>query len=212
MRIRTVIGVLVLVATAAFFSGRAVSEEGEGEKGGGMGEEMTPEQAEMMKKWMEVATPGEPHKGLGMLAGTWDMTMTGMMMESASKGVSTFTSVLGGRFVRQEVKAEMGDFGPFEGIGYTGYDNMKKKYVMSWMDSMGTMMLHAEGLASKDGKEVRFWGTMDECTTGEHDKPVMYVHREVSKDEFVFEMHDSHMGMGGDGTTKVMSITYKRRK
>ncbi len=208
MRIRTVIGVLLVVATAAFFSGRAVSEEGKEGDGGMKG--MTAEQeAEMMKKWMEFATPGAPHAMLGKLEGKWDISSTGMMGDA--KGTATFTKVLGGRYVRQDFAQEIPEMGPFNGIGYLGYNNLKKKYVMTWMDTWGTAITQAEGLASADGKSVHFWGSMDEMT-GEHDKPVVYKHKTISDDKFIFEIHDPHMGMGGDGSTLVMQVTYTRSK
>jgi hypothetical protein len=34
---------------------------------------------------------------------------------------------------------------PFEGIGYTGYDNVQRKYVGSWMDVMSTGMMTSVG-------------------------------------------------------------------
>jgi hypothetical protein len=41
--------------------------------------------------------------------------------------------VLGGRFVEQRYAGNfMGQ--PFSGLGYTGYDNYRKKYIGSWMD------------------------------------------------------------------------------
>ena len=34
---------------------------------------------------------------------------------------------------------------PFQGRGTTGYDNIKQKYVLSWVDSMSTGILSCEG-------------------------------------------------------------------
>ena len=34
---------------------------------------------------------------------------------------------------------------PFEGRGIDGYDRVQKKFVSSWMDNMGTMIMHSEG-------------------------------------------------------------------
>ena len=58
---------------------------------------------------------------------------------------------LGGRFLEERVQSSfMGQ--PFSGIGYTGYDNVKKKYVSTWMDNMGTMIMVMEGTPDPAGK------------------------------------------------------------
>ena len=33
----------------------------------------------------------------------------------------------------------------FTGMAIEGYDNVKKKFVSSWIDNMGTMILNSEG-------------------------------------------------------------------
>ncbi len=47
---------------------------------------------------------------------------------------------------------------PFHGIGITGYDNLKKKYVGSWIDDMGTGLFISEGDADAEGFVVHFVG------------------------------------------------------
>src|SRR6185436_20447428 len=98
----------------------------------------------MMEAMMKAAMPGPAHKVLDSMVGTWDTNVTSWMMPGADPisgtGWSENKWVLGGRFVEQRFK---GDFMgmPFEGIGYTGYDNVKKHYFGSWMDNMGTGMM-----------------------------------------------------------------------
>ncbi len=170
------------------------------------------DQAAMMKLWTKIATPGDAHKVLSPLEGKWTTT-TRMWMAgpdgpaSASKGTAEYKWVLGGRFLMQEVKGTM--LGrPFNGIGFLGYDNFKKKYVSSWMDSVGTAMYTSEGLADRTKKSISFYGKMDEFLTGEHDKPVKYVLRIVGKDKLVYEIHDLVLGK----KSKVVEITYERKK
>ena len=43
---------------------------------------------------------------------------------------------------------------PFTGIGVTGYDNHAKKYLSTWIDSMGTGIFSMEGTASMDGETI----------------------------------------------------------
>jgi hypothetical protein len=166
----------------------------------------------MMKKWMEVSTPGAQHKKLEELVGTWDATATMTMAPGAppsvSKGSSTYRAVLGGRYVMQEWEGQMMGM-PMTGIGYFGYDNVNKKYVMSWIDNMGTGIATGEGSADLSGNVLSLYGKMDEFMTGEHDKNVKYVFRFLGKDKHVFELHDLAIG---EPNTKVLEITYTRKK
>jgi hypothetical protein len=167
---------------------------------------------EMMKKMMELAAPGAPHKKLAELVGTWEsstaMTMYPGQPPTVTKGTAVYTMVLGGRFLAQDVKAEMMGM-PFTGIGYTGYNNFDKKYTMFWIDSFGTVMSTAEGSADQTGRVISFYGKMDEPGTGEHDKNVKYVIRMIDKDKHILEIHDLAIG---EPNTKVVEVTYTRKK
>ncbi|HEX5035017.1 MAG TPA: DUF1579 family protein, partial [bacterium] len=102
----------------------------------------------MMAKAKAAATPGAGHEVLKPLAGNWTTTtrawMPGEKKAHESAGTSTFTWVLGDRFLRQDFKGNW-DGQDFEGMGYLGYDNVKKEYVSTWMDSMSTGIGQATG-------------------------------------------------------------------
>src|SRR5688572_20287592 len=89
----------------------------------------------MMEAMMKASTPGAPHKMLEGMVGTWDAKISMWMMPGAdpmtSTGVAESKMIFGGRFVEQRFK---GDFMgvPFEGLGYTGYDNVKQQYFSTW--------------------------------------------------------------------------------
>jgi hypothetical protein len=169
--------------------------------------------AEMMKKWMDAATPGDAHKKLGDLVGSWDIT-TSMYMggpetePSISKGSAEIIWIMGGRFISQDVKSEMMGM-PMTGLGITGYDNMNRKYVSFWIDNTGTGMYTAAGHFNEDGTVLSLYGTTDEPMTGEHGKNVKYVTRFISKDKFVHEIHDLAIG---EPNTLVVKIVYERKK
>jgi len=123
----------------------------------------------MMEAWMKVATPGDAHKKLDPVVGTWEAKITMWMAPGAPPQESTGTSenkwVLGGRFVEQRYEGTfMGQ--PFSGVGYTGYDNYKKKYIGTWMDTMGTMMMVSQGTSDSAGKTITMTSTMDDIMTG----------------------------------------------
>ncbi len=94
-----------------------------------------------MEAYQKLATPGEPHKLLMSQAGSWT-TKTKSWMEPnkppmESTGACEDKVLLDGRFLQQECTGEMMGQ-PYYGIGTHGYDNLTKKYVTTWMDSMGT--------------------------------------------------------------------------
>jgi hypothetical protein len=45
---------------------------------------------------------------------------------------------------------------PFEGLGYTGYDNVRRKYVGTWMDSFGTGLMNSIGVGKPKDDEMDF--------------------------------------------------------
>ncbi len=169
-------------------------------------------QEEMMKAWEESMTPGDAHKKLEAFVGSWNVEvkawMNGPKGEPAvSKGTAEYTMALGGRYLRQEVSGEMMGQ-PLAGVGYTGYDNFRKKYVSFWIDNMGTGMSTMEGSMDSEGKTLTLRGKMDVPATGEKDKNVKYVTRIVTPDKHVFEQYD--VSAYGE-KQPVMVITYTRK-
>ncbi len=167
---------------------------------------------EMMKKWMEVSTPGDNHKKMDDLVGTWETTVSMWMgadqPPQVTKGVAEMKWVLGGRFIQEDMKGEMMGM-PYSGMGLLGYDNFNKKYTFVWADNSSTQMSTSEGTFDPTGKVITYFGKMDEPMTGEHDKTVKYVTRIVSKDKNIFEIHDLSLP---EPNTKVMEIVYTRKK
>jgi len=163
--------------------------------------------AEMMQK---LATPGEGHKKLDVLVGSWNAksTMWGDPSKppEVTEGTAEHTWVLGGRYVEQKFEGQFMGM-PFSGIGYTGYDNYKKRYVGVWMDSFGTAMFHTTGSFDASGKILTSTGRMDDFTSG---KVITITEKMkiVNKDEIQFEM------WGPDPNGKdylMMKIDYTRK-
>src|ERR1700693_2692208 len=117
---------------------------------------------EMMQK---LATPGEGHKRLDVLVGSWtakaSMWMDPSKPPQMTEGTSEQKWVLGGRFLEQRFEGQMMG-GPFSGLGYTGYDNYKKQYLSTWMDTLGTATLVLTGTFDKAGKILTSSGKMDD--------------------------------------------------
>ena len=170
-------------------------------------------QEEMMKQWQEAMTPGEAHKVLEPFVGSWETESKTWMggpdkPPAVSKGTAEVKWVLGGRFLQQEMTGEMMGM-PMSGVGFSGYDNFKKKYNSFWIDNTATAMFTSEGTLSKDGKVLIYYGKMDEPMTGEKDKKVKFVDTIINHDKHIFEIHDLALRSPNQ---KVVEIVYERKK
>lgn len=163
----------------------------------------------MMELWQKLGTPGEPHKQLEGLAGKWT-TETKEWMEPGkppmeANGTVEMKSVLGGRFLQQEYTGSMMGQ-PYSGIGTTGYDNLRKKYVSTWIDSMGTGIFVMEGTATADGKIITLKGGHDEPGGGHMTHRAVW--RLIDHNSQIFEMYGAHKG---EKEHKHMEIVYTRQ-
>ena len=199
------VGVVMCVALLAVgtLSSLALSQNDKKPAGGMPSPEEMQAMMEMMGKL------GPQHEQLKQhFAGTWDAAVTAYWGPAPEKSTGTMTSemILGGRYVHGMYKGTaMGQ--PFEGAGLTGYDNIKKKYFNTWVDSMSTGVMNLEGDYDSASKTYTFSGE----TTGPDGKPCTM--REVVK----IESNDKHtftmFGPGMDGKEmKVMEIVYTRKK
>jgi hypothetical protein len=120
-------------------------------------------------------------------------------------GTSEQKMLLGGRYLQQEFSGEMMG-SPYNGIGFTGYDNHTRKYVSTWMDSMSTGLMYFEGTAGADGKTITQTARYDDPVQG----PMQWrtVTRIVDDNTFLFEMYST--GKSGK-EVKMMEITYTRK-
>jgi hypothetical protein len=164
-----------------------------------------------MQAMMAAGTPGDPHKKLDAMIGTWDTKVTTWMMPGADPITGTGTSmnswVMGGRYLEQRFKGEFAGM-PFEGLGFTGYDNVKKQYWGSWMDNMSTAVMISNGSLAADGKTWTFEGSFPDPMTGK-DLAVKEKVTVVDADHHTMEMWMP----GPDGTMfKSMEIAYSRKK
>jgi hypothetical protein len=174
------------------------------------GREIKNDMQAMMDLYTKLGTPGEPHKVLASMAGRWSTKINSWMEPDKPPMESTGTSVqkmiLGGRFLQQEFNGEMMG-SPFTGIGVTGYDNHTKKYVSTWIDSMGTAILFFEGTGSVDGKAI----TQEACYDNPIRGPMVWrsVTRIVDDNTHVFEMYSIEKSGKEE---KMMEITYTRKR
>ena len=164
-----------------------------------------------MEAWQKAMTPAEGQKKLEPLVGTFDAKVRTWMDPSRppddTVGTSVNTWALGDRFV--QIKYEGVFLGEsFNGIGYTGYDNVTKKYQSSWMDTASTAMMLSVGSFDASGKVLSMKATTSDPVTGKpttNDQKITI----TDNDHHTIEM----WGKTPDGKSyKMMEIQYTRKK
>ena len=164
----------------------------------------------MMETYKKLSVPGEPHQQLASLAGSWTTTTKEWMdpnkppMEST--GSVEMKTLLDGRFLQQEFTGEMMGQ-PYSGIGISGYDNLRKRYVSTWIDSMGTGIFVMEGTASADGKTITLKGQHDVPGGGHMTHRALW--KLIDANTQTFEMYGTHEH---GKEMKVMEILYSRKQ
>ena len=177
-----------------------------------------PDQAEAMAKMAALGQPGENHKLLAELVGSWDCKITFWMAPGAppsvSVGTAVYKSILDGRYFVMDTAAKMEMPGPdgqmhpvdYKGIEIDGYDNMKGSFLSLWMDNMGTGVLRSEG--SYDPASKTFTYHAEEEMMPGTKTPVRGTVKVLDKDHHVFDWYEDQ----GGKERKAMEITYTRQK
>lgn len=177
-----------------------------------------PNPQEMMKQMMEMSKLNENHKLLADLNGNWNFSIKMWMnpdpnaKPQESKGTATRKSAMGGRYVVMDVTGKMqmpGEDGKmkdmqFKGMGIEGYDNVKKKFVSSWVDNMGTGIQGSEG--TYDPASKTFTYTMEMEPMPGMKQQVREVIKVTDKDHMMLEWYENRGGQ----EKKTMEIAYTR--
>lgn len=197
------------VAAGTLLGSAAIPEDKKGKEPGAKGAGVNKEEA--MKKMAEAAKPGAKHNALEAFVGEWNVAGQCWMEPGGpatpNKGTASVKWVMDGKFVREDFQGEfMGQ--QFKGVGLTGYDNVKGKYVGVWIDDMSTGIFNTVGDADGSGKRFTFRGTMADPMTGEKEKPMKFVVKIVDANSHTFEMHDLSRG---EAHSKTMEMTYTRK-
>ena len=105
-----------------------------------------------------------------------------------STGTAETKSLLGDRYIQTNINSTMMGK-PFSGQGTTGYDNTKKKFVGTWIDSMSTGIMRAEGTTDPSGKVMTTQITGVDPVTGKESK-MKIVGKWESDDKLVEEFYE----------------------
>jgi hypothetical protein len=191
---------LVLSVGALLAGGAALAEE---KKKG------APDEKAYIEAMMKAGTPGEQHKQLAALAGSWDVSVKMWLDPTKDPGESKASSetkiIMGGRYVEEKVT---GDFGgmTFLGQGLFGYDNLRKKYTYTWIDNFGTGVSTAEGSFDTDKKTFTFKGEELDPLDSKKIKTKSVIHL-IDKDSYEVDMYKVVEGKD----VKAMHLDCKRK-
>ena len=174
----------------------------------------------MMQQMTEMSKLNENHKLLSSLDGNWDYAIKFWMnpdpnaKPQESKGTATRKSIMGGRYVTMDVSGKMqmpDETGKmkdvtFKGMGIEGYDNVKKKFVASWVDNMGTGIEFSEGTYDSSTKSFTYTSEIE-----------MMPGMKTQVREVIKVADNNHMSLEwyenqGGQEKKTMEINYTKKK
>lgn len=216
--IRTIPFALVLLATPAFAQTPEKKEAATAATAATTAAVSAAPDAKEMQQMMELGKPGENHKLLASLAGSWTYEVKMWMDPKASpmmsKGTATRKAIMDGRFFVAEHNGKFQMPGPdgkmkdtsFTGMSIEGYDNSKKAFVSSWVDNMGTAILNSEGTYDEASKTFTYHAAF-EMMPGMPVK-VRELIKVTDANHHTLEWYEDR----GAGETKSMEINFTRKK
>jgi len=152
--------------------------------------------------------PGEHHKHLKMMAGTWDVESKMYMIPGqVMKGTYVETARIqpGGFWLISDIKGTFMGM-PFHGHAVLGYEAHKKQYSGIWVDSFASILVTSTGHCKNNGKL--------NIMTGKGYDPMKkrnVTMRQITeikdKNTKIFKMFD----VQGEKETLIMEAVYKRR-
>jgi hypothetical protein len=157
----------------------------------------------------EQAGLGPEHAELAKCIGSWDVAFTYWPKEGAppvsSSGRSLFTPIFNGRYIREDYTGEfMGK--PFSGIGTLGFDRAAGYYVSTWIDNVGTGIMHATAMPGPITDDLTFEGLGIDQETQEEQSVRHVLHWESDTC-----FHLSFFKGEEDDEVQTMELVYNRR-
>ncbi|MBL9030832.1 MAG: DUF1579 domain-containing protein [Phycisphaerae bacterium] len=118
-----------------------------------------------MEALMASMTPGEHHKVLDVMLGTWEGDVKFWMAPGTdpmtSRGTAKREWAMDGRFVIEHVDATSQDSDMrFKGMGIIGYNNVEKRYETAWIENMSTAITTSTGTYDPATKVFTYEGEM----------------------------------------------------
>jgi hypothetical protein len=166
--------------------------------------------AAMMKAWEDFAKPGAMHQWMAKTNGTWEAEVNqwmGTPEPTKAKATIIQSSILGGRYTAGKfISTMMGQ--PMEGMSTMGYDNAKKMFTSTWVDNLGTGIVHMSGNYDEATKTLNLKGHQTDAVTGK-DTDIREEMKIIDDNSYSMIMY----GAGMDGKeAKFMEGIFKRKK
>ena len=202
--IRSITGVLVVLAILLMAAPDAVSAQQEGEQPA-----MTPEMQAEMEAWMKLAQPGAHHEHLAPFVGTWKgevkMWMAPDGEPQVDESLAEAAWLMGGRYLEWKHTGSFGDM-PFTGLAIEGYNNGDERYESVWMDNFGTLIMFFTGSCSNGGRSREMTSQFTDPMAG---RTIGYrtEYQWLDDDHFTYTAYMDK----GDGEFKNLVITYTRQ-
>ena len=172
---------------------------------------MDPAKQAAMEAMQRLGSPSEGHKALEPFVGSWTYTAQWWMSPDAPPesmtGTATNSPIFGGRFLREEISGTTEGQPPFEGVGFTGYDNIRKEYQTIWLDNMATGMMAGSGQFDAATQALTNQGDFSCPVTGETHRQFRAVWTVVDQDHNTYE---NYMRTPDGREFKAMEIHYTR--
>jgi hypothetical protein len=169
--------------------------------------------AQDKKDQPDPSAPGVEHKLLEVLAGNYSAKARAFVEPGKppeeSAGVMKRKMIMGGRFLQEEYEGKIGPES-FSGMGIIGFDKIRKKYVLSWIDSMSTGFMTSEGSYDSAKKTFTYQSEDFDPSTGKKMKGRDLL-RIDSAEQQTFEMYRQELDEGTK-EFKVLEIVYTRKK
>ena len=169
--------------------------------------------AQEKKEQDDPSAPGAEHKLLDTLSGTYTAKVKAYLEPGKppeeSAGVLKRKMIMGGRFLQEDYEGKLGDE-TFSGMGIIGFDKTRKKFVLSWIDSMSTGFMTSEGGYDAAKKTFTYQSEDVDPGTGKRMKG-RDILRIDSNEQQTFEMFRQALDEGAKEFI-VLQIVYTRKK
>lgn len=157
------------------------------------------------------AKPSPAHAMLKKDLGIWDAEvktwMPGVEEPQVTAGTET-NRMLGGLWLLTDFRTEFAGQ-PYRGHGVYGYDEAKKKYIGTWVDSMASSMMAMEGTYDEAKEELVMRGeSVDPASNTTIKLKNVAVHNADGTRDFTMYMERAE---AGGEPVKMMEIHYKKR-
>ena len=153
---------------------------------------------------------GSGHECLAPMVGMWDTTATrfgpGGEHPVEADGSVEKLWVLGGRFIREDL-AGVGDDGqPHMGLGFLGYDGVRRVYQSVWMSSTSTAMSTSTGTIDETGRVITLVGEESDRVGGPPRRFTAVIHIESGDRHTITQSFVDRRGV----LTPAFEIVYTR--